>query len=156
MRQTLTEEYYGHIIEVEFTTTPESKDLEFVPDSVKEVIFNNLTDDSDSGEFSEEETGDGYSGTWKVQPLNFQLLLRIVNWDYNCVRATEGLTLELFQKSYGNVMGAHYYGKWCEFKFNFFKMIRYFNQYMDAGQTFCNMVMKQVEGYEEKRRNESK
>lgn len=156
MRQTLTEEYYGHIIEVEFTTTPESEELEFVPDSVKEVIFNNLTDDSDSGEFTEEETGNGYSGTWKVQPLSFQLMLRIVNWDYNCVRATEGLTLELFQESYGNIIGAHYYGKWCEFKFNFFKMIRYFSQYMDAGQTFCNMVMKLVELYEEKRRNESK
>ena len=154
--QTLTEEYYGHIVEVEFATTPEGEELEFVPDYVKEVIFNNLTDDSDSGEFTEKDTGVQCSGTWKIQPLNFQLMLRIVNWDYNCVRATEGLTLELFRKSYGNVMGTHYYGKWCEFKFNFFKMIRYFSQYTDAGQTFCNMVMKQVEGYEEKKRSECK
>ena len=70
--------------------------------------------------------------------------------------ATEGLTLEQFQKSYGNVMGAHYYGKWCEFKFNIFRMIRYFNQYMDAGQTFCTMLMAVVEDYEEKKRNKSK
>lgn len=149
--QTLTEEYYGHIVEVEFATTPEGEEFEFVPDYVKEVILNNLTDDSDSGEFTEKETGTQCSGTWKIQPLNFRLMLRIANWDYNNVRATEGLTLELFQKSYGNVMGAHYYGKWCEFKFNFFKMIRYFNQYMDAGQTFCNMVMKLVEKYENKK-----
>ena len=80
-------------------------------------------------------------------------MLRIANWDYNCVRATEGLTLELFQESYGKVIGAHYYGKWCEFKFNFFKMIRYFSQYVDAGQIFCNMLMKQIEKYEEKQRN---
>lgn len=33
--QTLTEEYYGHIIEVEFTIIPDSKELEFVPDSVR-------------------------------------------------------------------------------------------------------------------------
>ncbi len=37
-------------------------------------------------------------------------MLRIANWDYNCVRATEGLDVELFQKSYGNVVGTHYYG----------------------------------------------
>lgn len=156
MRQTLTEEYYGHIVEVEFTTTPEGEELEFVPDYVKEVIFNNLTDDSDSGEFTEEETGEHCSGTWKIQPLNFRLMLRLANWDYNHVHTTEGLTLELFQKSYGNVIGAHYYGKWCEFKFDFFKMMRYFSRYTDAGQTFCNMVMKQVESYEEKKRSENK
>ncbi len=55
--QTLTEEYYGHIVEVEFTTTPEGEELESVPDYVKEVIFNNLTDDSDSGEFTEKKPG---------------------------------------------------------------------------------------------------
>ena len=147
----LTEEYYGHILQVTFGTVSDEATLEFIPDSVKEIIFNNLADDSDSGGFTEEETGDGYSGTWKIQPLNFQLMLRIANWDYNCVRATEGLTLELFQESYGKVIGAHYYGKWREFKLNFFKMIRYFSQYMDAGQTFCNMVIKQVEKYENKR-----
>lgn len=154
--QTVTELYYGHTIQVDFTITPKDKELEFIPDSVKEIIFNNLTEDVNSGEFTEEDTGDGYSGKWKIQPLNFQLMLRIVNWDYNCIRATEGLNLEQFQKSYGNVMGAHYYGKWCEFKFNFFKMIRYFNQYMDAGQTFCNMLMVVVEDYEEKKWNKSK
>lgn len=152
----LTEEYYGHILQVTFDTVPDGVTLEFIPDSVKDVIFSSMADDSDSGGFTKEETGDGHSGTWKFQPLNFQLMLRIANWDYNCVRATEGLTLELFQESYGKVMGAHYYGKWCEFKFNFFKMIRYFSQYMDAGQIFCNMVMKLVEKYEEKKRNESK
>lgn len=154
--QTLTELYYGHTIRVDFATTPGSEELELIPDSVKEIIFNNLAEDNDSGEFTEEDTGERYSGTWKIQPLNFQLMLRLANWDYNCVRATEGLTPELFRKSYGNVMGAHYYGKWCEFKFDFFKMMRYFSRYTDAGQTFCNMVMTQVEKCEEKKRNESK
>ena len=101
--QTVTELYYGHTIHVQLATSPEGEELEFIPDSVKEIIFNNLAEDADSGEFTEEDTGDGYSGKWKIQPLNFQLMLRIVNWDYNCVRATEGLTLEQFQKSYGNV-----------------------------------------------------
>ncbi|NAB53742.1 hypothetical protein GUJ47_15060 [Enterococcus faecium] len=41
--QILTEEYYGHIVEVEFATTPEGEELEFVPDYVKEVIFNKQT-----------------------------------------------------------------------------------------------------------------
>lgn len=44
MRQILTELYYGHTIQVDFTTTPEGEELEFIPDSVKEVIGNKQTD----------------------------------------------------------------------------------------------------------------
>ena len=78
-------------------------------------------------------------------------MLRIANWDYNCVRATEGLDVGTVPKILRQRGGNPLLRKWCEFKFNFFKMIRYFSQYTDAGQTFCNIVMKQVEGYEEKK-----
>lgn len=154
----LTEEYYGHILQVTFGTASDEATLEFIPDSVKEIIFSSMADNSDSGEFTEEETvgetGEGYSGSWWFQPLSFQLMKRIAVWDYYCVRATEGLTLKLFQETYGTAVGTHFYDKWCEFKFNFFKMIRYFSPGDNAGQLFCNMIMKQVEEYEEKQRSD--
>lgn len=149
----LTEEYYGHILQVTFDTVSDGATLEFIPDSVKKIIFSSMADDSDSGEFTVDETGEGYSGNWRFQPLNFQLMKRIAAWDYNCVRATEGLTLKLFQETYGTTVGTHFYDKWCEFKFNFFKMMRYFTPGDNAGQLFCNMIMKQVEEHEEKQRS---
>lgn len=150
--RTLVEDYYGHIIRAVFNTTPKSQKLEFIPDSVKESIFSTMTDDSSEGEFTEEET-DGYSGTWSIQPLVFSVMKRIVRWHYYTAHANEGLTLKHFQDAFGTVAGEHFFNKWHEFQFNFFSMIGYFNLETNNGQIFCNMVMKQIEEFEENQRN---
>lgn len=150
--QTLIEDFYGHIIRAEFSTTPQNDELEFIPDAVKEVIFSAMTDNSSDGTFTEEET-DGYSGTWSIQPLAFSLMKRIVTWHYHTAHASKGLTLELFQQAYGTVSGEHYYHKWNELQFNVFSMISYFSLEAANGQIFCNMIMKQIEELEEEHRN---
>lgn len=145
--QTLTEGYYGHIIRAEFNTTPNKEKLEFIPDSVKEVIFSAMTDNSSDGEFTEEETN-GYSGTWRIQPLAFSVMKRISTWSYHIPQTNKGLTLESFQNAYGAVAGEHFYHKWHELQFYFFSMISYFGHEVDNGQIFCNMIMEQVEEFE--------
>lgn len=149
--KTLIEEYYGHIVKVEFNSSPKSDNLELVPDSVKEVIFNNMADDVTDGEFTEDETGEEYSGRWSFQPLDFNLMKRIAAWNYHCVHETEGLTLEKFRAAYGSAVGAYFYEKWRGFRFDFFKMIRYFNQGDNGGQIFCSMLMECVEEYEKQK-----
>lgn len=150
--QTLTENYYGHIVKAEFNTALNAEKLEFIPDSVKEVIFSAMTDNSLDGIFTEEETN-GYSGTWSIQPLAFSVMRRISTWSYHTPQANKGLTLELFQNAYGTVAGEHFYHKWHELNFNFFSMISYFSLEADNGQVFCNMIMKQVEDFEKEYRN---
>ena len=48
---------------------------------------------------------------YKTPTLDFSFMLRIAYWvsSYNM---EEGLSLELFNETYGTAMGKHYYDKW--------------------------------------------
>ena len=147
----LQEEFLQHQIEVTITES-EEKEPEFIPDSVKNIIMNQLSDVPE-GQFESEETG-GYSGTWRIiKPLDYKMLLRVVMWKYNCC-IDESLTEELFIKYFGGCDGRHFYSKWrYTIKFDFMEMIGYFRSNGNKGQIFCNMVMEQINKYENRERN---
>ncbi len=80
--------------------------------------------------------------------LDYNELLRIAYYSsshYPC----EAISEELFNSTYGSVMGAHYYEKWQHVvKFDILKMITYFGLDTSEGQKFCDMLAEQIEKYE--------
>lgn len=140
----LSESFLQHTIEVSFTLICET--IEFIPDSVKQEILNQLSD-TDNGEFCAEQTG-GYTGCWRIMPtLPAVLMYDIVMWDYNHYQQ-ESLNEELFIHNFGNLNGKHFYNKWVHtHKKNLLLMIAYFGKDLNHTQTFCNMLMEQVEKY---------
>lgn len=63
----------------------------------------------------------------------------------------EGLSLELFNETYGTAMGKHYFDKWFStYKRNFMQIIAYFGRGSTDGQKFCDMVAGQMLRYEER------
>lgn len=159
MKQILIEDYYGRRIEVTLDSVlPETK-IDFIPDSVKEAIFSDITDDSDNGEFTHDQTGNhlyvdnqpiytSFAGSWRTLPLDFNLLCRIGAWHYS-YNQEEALTNELFVQHYDKVMGDHYYSKWVHtYKCDIMQMIGYFADSPKEGQRFCDMIMQQVKRYE--------
>ena len=85
--------------------------------------------------------------------LNYNQLLLIYLWQYNHYEY-EGLTLKLFQDTFGNMYGNHYYDKWIHyFNRNLWDMIAYFRGEGENGQKFCNMVAIQVKLYQQNRQS---
>lgn len=77
-------------------------------------------------------------------------MARISTWNYNYSH-DERLSKELFTHYFGNRMGGHYYDKWistCEQQF--MKMIAYFGVDSKEGQAFCDMVIEQMQKYEQR------
>lgn len=86
-----------------------------------------------------------------MEKLSFELLLRLVIWDYNRNPFTESLTNELFRENYGMVMGDHYYEKFIySLNGDLLKMIAYFRGENKEGHIFCNMIMECIEKYEQR------
>lgn len=84
--------------------------------------------------------------------LNYNHLLLISMWQYNHYES-EGLTLQLFQETFGKNDGSHYYDKWIHyFNRNLWDMIAYFRGESENGQKFCNMLTRQVELYRKNRK----
>ena len=84
--------------------------------------------------------------------LNYNQLLLLSLWQYNH-HTDEGLTLELFQQTFGQLYGKHYYEKWTGyFNRNLWDMIAYFKGERENGQKFCDMIGKQVELYAQNRK----
>lgn len=80
--------------------------------------------------------------------LNYNQLLLISLWQYNHYEY-EGLTLKLFQETFGNRYGSHYDDKWMHyFNRNLWDMIAYFRGEGENGQKFCNMIAAQVKLYQ--------
>lgn len=80
--------------------------------------------------------------------LNYNQLLLVSLWQYNHYEY-EGLTLKLFQETFGNRYGNHYYDKWMHyFNRNLWDMIVYFRGEGENGQKFCNMIAAQVKLYQ--------
>lgn len=119
-KQVLTEEYYGHHLEVTIIETiPEIK-LEFIPDSVKKMVFEHLECNGKDGEFSHDDTGDfileefpnvTVSGSWRIIESP-EVMERIVSsyffymWNRWCERECE--------KVFGWLHN-HLWEKWCYF-----------------------------------------
>ena len=87
---------------------------------------------------------------YRTTTLDFSFMLRIACWvsSYN---QEEGLNEELFNETYGTVMGKHYYDKWEHlYHHNIMKMIVYFGLDTKEGEKFCTMVMQQMAKYEKR------
>lgn len=85
--------------------------------------------------------------------LNYNQLLLISLWQYN-YHESEGLTLQLFQETFGNMYGSHYYDKWIHyFNHNLWDMIAYFKGESENGQKFCNMIAAQIKLYQQNRQS---
>jgi len=137
---------------------PEVK-LEFIPDEVKEGIFQLIQDNVMEGSFSHEDSkmpfkkGEdtiwiSFNATWRIIELNHNLMWRIILWQSNHY-TNEGLTEELFIKFFGKPDGCHFYKKWMfTYKRNLMDMFGYFGMEYDKGQKFCDMLMQQVLKYE--------
>jgi hypothetical protein len=77
-------------------------------------------------------------------------------WKYNCC-IEESLTEEVFIEYFGGNDGRHFYSKWkYTLKFDFMGMIGYFRSNGNDGQIFCNMVMEQINKYEDRERKYGK
>lgn len=88
--------------------------------------------------------------------LNYNQLLHISMWQYNHYEY-EGLTLKLFQETFGSVCGSHYYDKWIHyFNGNLWDMVAYFRGEGENGQKFCDMISKQVDLYRQNRKSYGK
>ena len=73
--------------------------------------------------------------------LCYNRLLLISLWQYNH-HEEEGLTLRLFEETFGN----------C-FDRNLWNMIAYFRGEGENGQKFCDMVARQIEVYRKNRKH---
>lgn len=79
--------------------------------------------------------------------MDYRQMLVVSLWQYNH-HTSEGLTLPLFQETFGKVYGQHYYEKWTlYFNRNLWDMLAYFRSEEENGQKFCDMVARQVELY---------
>lgn len=84
--------------------------------------------------------------------LNYNQLLLISLWQYNH-HGEEGLTLQLFEETFGKAYGSHYYDKWMNyFNRNLWDMIAYFRGESENGQKFCDMVAGQIKLYQQNRK----
>ena len=69
--------------------------------------------------------------------LNYNDMLLLAIWEYNR-RQDEDLTLELFQETFGQVLGAHFHDKWVHYyNRNLLMMAAYFRGEEENGQKFC-------------------
>lgn len=84
--------------------------------------------------------------------LNYNDMLLLAIWEYNR-RQDEDLTLELFQETFGQVLGAHFHDKWVHYyNKNLLMMAAYFRGEEENVQKFCDMITRQVERYTQNRR----
>lgn len=82
--------------------------------------------------------------------INHTYLVRIANYSSSHY-PQEALTLELFNETFGSVMGKHYHEKWEHtYKHDILKMIAYFGRDTEEGQRFCRILEIQIEKYEER------
>ena len=82
--------------------------------------------------------------------INHDYLVRIANYSSSHY-PQEALTLELFNETFGSVMGKHYFEKWEHtYKHDILKMIAYFGRDIKEGEKFCRMLEVQIARYEER------
>ena len=82
--------------------------------------------------------------------LDHKFMLRIAYW-LSSHNMEEGLNEELFNETYGTVMGKHYYQKWEHtYSHDIMKITVYFGLDSKNGQLFYNMVLKQMTLYEQR------
>lgn len=172
MNQILTSYFYGHLIQVSFTSViPEHKLLQ-IPDSVYDRIMFHIKENVVEGEFIEEETGDSIliqlgnegdeeevyivtAGSWRVMQFDYNTIYRIVMW-WNNYYILEDLNPDLFIKYFGKEKGMYYYDKWIFCQQNLLDMFGNFVSEQLDGQTFCNMLMQLIEQYERIENNSEK
>ena len=82
--------------------------------------------------------------------IDHNYLLRIAYYNSSHY-PQEALTEELFNETYGSVMGKHDFEKWQHtYKFDILKMVVYFGRDTTEGQKFADMLAGQIEKYEKR------
>lgn len=143
----LIEKYIGHQLEVSFYQTPNDKNLKFIPDDVKEIILDQLSD-KEQGEFGNSNTG--FEGTWRIIKLSHSLLHRVSMLMYNFYQHSLELKETDFIKWFGEFDGTNLFERWVNYyKCDFLRMVTHFGPSGYKGQIFCDMVMDQLIKYEQ-------
>lgn len=168
--QVLTDTYCGHQIEVTFTSVVPYCKLTQIPDDVYDYLNEDLKGNVTSGVFPDKEKGGGeigdevypdtgsngiyatFEGSWRVVELPYNLMSRILMW-WNNGYTPGSFSRELFVRNFGEEAGTEYHARWLERKENLLDMFGCFVSDQEAGQKFCDMVMAQVEQYEEEVEN---
>lgn len=82
--------------------------------------------------------------------INHDYLLRIAYYSSSHY-PDEAISKEMFQETFGGVMGAHYFDKWQHtYHFDILRMVVYFGRDTAEGQKFANMLATQIEKYEKR------
>lgn len=118
--------------------------LEAVECGVRKGTFANVPDDEMS------TIGEGYSlsGSWRIVSFDYGILSRVMMW-WNNDYCAEEFDRELFIRYFGQEAGCEYHDRWVnQCKENLLDMFGTFVSDYEAGQLFCNMIMEQVEQYE--------
>ena len=159
----LTGTYFGHRIEVTFTSIIPYNLFTQVPDDVLDSVGKDLKKNMVSGTFSDDHTGDmvtpadgsgdvytTFAGSWRIVELQFELMSRIAMWWNNGYSAGE-FDCASFIRHFGEKTGRKYYDRWVNHcKENLLDMFGTLVSEQEDGQLFCDMVMQQVELYEKR------
>lgn len=157
----ITVNHFCHRIELEIINISNPQALKLLNEytldkDILVYITRQIEEKSRSGYFSavtmivlnegEQESVVDIYGAWRILS-DYTTWHRIHRWWYNSY--TERLTLEHFQKAYGNNLGSHYFDKWNHYKRHVWDMVGYLNNEIHCGEKFLDMVMQQVILYEE-------
>lgn len=152
--------YMGYTIEVILTLPLEcTKTYSSIPESFWDECSEDI-ENGDNGENFQDIpnddlyfTGDGFklSGSWRRLDLPYELIKRLVMWRNNCFTPSD-FPLQLFITYFGEKAGKDYHSKWIDRKGDLLDMFGCFVSAPEDGQTFCNMVMEQVEQYENQKK----
>lgn len=166
--QVLTDTYCGHRIEVTFTSVVPYCTLTQIPDDVLDCLMEDLKDNVTSGTFSHEQTGDTihpdngdksiyatFEGSWRVVQLPYDIMYRIVRWWWTVYDRPTVFDRAMFDRYFGPEAGGLYHDSWVNvWKGDLLDMFGCFINDPQAGQTFCNMIMQQVEQFEKEVKDE--
>lgn len=145
--QVLIESYLQHKIQVSFTGLVDFELVQFIPDTVKEQIAYQLSDNSE-GEFTSCQTG-GYEGTWRIVRTDHSQLHKIAMWEQKVYPIDMCLKESDFIKWFGKFDGTNLYERWINYyKCDFLSMVSHFSPQNDNGQPFCDMVIEQANKYQ--------
>lgn len=155
---TFTETYYLNKVVIVIESVQEMyRQVNKVPDAIKEHIFYGLSENQSEGQFTHKDCRETisrelnlyqtYQGHWKVVSNDYEKMLAIAKWSANR-NSEEIFTEEMFVNHFGKSYGKHYFMKWQgELEFNYAKAYGYFRTRRDHGQIFCDMMMQLVNKY---------
>lgn len=140
----------GHRVEVIINIPDDcDKTYDTVPDPVADNFCQDIEMEERSGTFQDvpdDFFGEEYklSGSWRILEPDYELIYRIIRWWTNHYNISD-FNRNLFIQHFGEISGNDYYDQWIGCGEDLMKMFGRFVGNREDGQTFCNMIMEQVE-----------